>query len=52
MDNTLNILAHASEAICAVNDEKRVVYWNAAAEALLGSWASRPMKPMVNLVGK
>lgn len=36
MDNTFDILDHAGDAVCAVNDEKRVVYWNAAAEAILG----------------
>ena len=40
MDNTLNILAHTSDAVCAVNDEKRVVYWNAAAEEMSGLTAS------------
>jgi PAS domain S-box-containing protein len=36
MDNTLDILAHAGDAVCAVNDKKCVVYWNAAAENLFG----------------
>lgn len=36
MDSPLDILAHAGDAVCAVNDAKCVVYWNAAAEELLG----------------
>jgi two-component SAPR family response regulator len=35
MDNTLDILAHTGDAVCAINEEKCVVYWNAAAEEML-----------------
>lgn len=35
MDNTLDILAHTGDAVCAINEEKCVVYWNAAAEKML-----------------
>lgn len=36
MNNTRDILAHAGDAACAINHKKRVVYWNPAAEKLLG----------------
>ncbi len=36
MDNTLDILTHTGDAVCAINEEKCVVYWNAAAEEILG----------------
>ena len=35
MDITLDILAHIGDAACAINGEKCVVYWNAAAEEML-----------------
>jgi DNA-binding SARP family transcriptional activator len=35
MDNTLDILTHTGDAVCAINEEKCVVYWNAAAEEIL-----------------
>ena len=36
MDSSLDILAHTGDAACAVNEEKYIVYWNAAAEKMLG----------------
>ena len=36
MDNTLDILAHTGDAVCAVNDQQRVVYWNETAAKMLG----------------
>ncbi|MCB9422606.1 MAG: PAS domain-containing protein [Ardenticatenaceae bacterium] len=35
MDSTLDILANTGDAVCAINKEKRVVYWNSAAEKIL-----------------
>ncbi len=40
MDNILDILTHTGDAVCAINEEKCVVYWNAAAEELLDITAS------------
>ena len=43
MDNTLEILANAGDAVCAINGEQRVVLWNEVAESTLGIKATEAL---------
>lgn len=36
MDNLLNIFANTADGVFAINEEQRIIYWNQAAEEMLG----------------